>query len=461
MIATLKTKSMVILIVIVLNGSTIFCCGAGGGIQGMGDPDATGDGGIVLDGSADDVSARDAGAGPDATVPRCLRASGTTIVDAEGAEISLRGFQGLAAYSIPDDLFIKAVIDDGKDPYLFDPIAEDILQYSITDFDFDEITSTGANVVRIWTRVYEILRGSDDFSEAALAMLEDTINRFGGRGIYTVLVMAGAGENNYEPQQCYLDRGINLWDPASTARNDSIAAWGALSKRLSANPHVAGYDVMNEPMPPTEKALRDYYLDVIDEIRRYDRCHMIILPVAQGNEAAFQIGGEYSDDNIAATAHFYHPHDFTLEPGIPNQTYPGTYGTKYWDRDALEEVFAAAIHLPQLKDRPLYVGEFGAGGERDGNGGLEWTRDVLEIMNRLGLHYTYHNYKHKVHRGYWTKTEAAREASSEVFGAIVDGTMKYEDVTEEQKRNMFMTEYSCTRRDGISEILTGAFTSSR
>lgn len=388
-----------------------------------------------------------------------LKVSGNKIVDPQGNIIYLRGFQGFDAYPIPDDVFIKAVYQDSANSYAYDEIAQDILQYTITDFDINEIKSTGANVIRLWTNVYEIQRGPGEYSEVALSMLEDTINRFGENGIYTILVMAGAGENTYEPQQVYRTLGINLWDAKSTAQQDSITVWGVLSQRFSNNPFIAGYDVMNEPMPPTADALHTYYVGLIREIRRHDKNHIIILPVAQGaNAAAFQIGGKYDDANVMITFHFYYPHNFTLEPGIPNQTYPGTYDNKYWDKAALEKVFETALSLPELQGKPIYIGEFGAGAERDGAGGLEWTRDVTEIMNRYGLNYTYHTYKHKVHKGYWIKKPEAQKAFDELVSAIANGQMQYSDLIDGQKRDMFMTQYAFYRREGIKEILTKAFT---
>jgi predicted TIM-barrel fold metal-dependent hydrolase len=386
-----------------------------------------------------------------------LRVSGDRIIDAAGNEVRLRGFQGLDAYPIPDGLFLRAVVDRRIDPNRLDAIAEDIHRYTLTDFDIQEIKSTGANVIRLWTRVYEVRRGPGAHSETALRLLESTINRFGAQNIRSVLVLAGAGENDYGAQQPYRDRGINLWDPRSSARADSIEAWGLLSRRFAGNPHVAAYDVMNEPMPPTAQALHDYYVDVIAAIRANDRRRIVILPVAERNPTTFQIGGTYDDDNLAGTFHFYHPHDFTLEPDLPSQTYPGRYAGRLWDRAAIEEAFDLAINLPQLKGKPIYVGEFGAGGERDGDGGLEWISDVLAAMNARRLHFTYHNYRHSVYRGYWTRRREVVARTKDLIAAIVDGRMAYEALSDDDKRRLFTTELSCDRRAGIKQILTGAF----
>lgn len=397
----------------------------------------------------------------DDPVQTYLSVRGKQIVSPGGNEVFLRGFQGLSAYPVPDNYYLEAVFDQGMDSFLLDDIAQDIYHYSMTDFDIQEIKSTGANVIRLWTRVYEIKRGPGVYSDTAMDLIEDAVNRFGENGIYTVLVMAGAGENNYEPQQPYLDRGINLWDPQSSARDDVMDAWGALSQRFAHNRYIAGYDIMNEPMPPSAEELHDFYNDAIETIRSADKHHILILSVAQGNRDTFQIGGEYDDDNIMVTFHFYEPHNFTLEPDIPDQTYPGVYNGTYWDKTMIDQAFSYAVNLSQLKDKPIYIGEFGAGGERDGNGGLEWTADVLDTMNHYDLHYTYHNYRHSTHLGYFTKSPEAEAQIKEMLNALVAGTLKYEDITETQKQNMFMTEYSCTKRSGIKELLTEAFLSGR
>ena len=166
-----------------------------------------------------------------------LRVSGKQIVDSSGNPVYLRGFQGLSAYPIPDDLYLQAVFDKGVDSSQLDLIAADIHLYSLSNLDIQHIKATGANVIRLWTRLYAIKRGPGNFSETALQLLETTINRFGNQGICTVLVMAGAGENNYQPQQPYLDRGINLWDTNSSARTDSIETWSVLAQRFASNPY--------------------------------------------------------------------------------------------------------------------------------------------------------------------------------------------------------------------------------
>ena len=386
-----------------------------------------------------------------------LRVAGSTIVDNTGQPVFLRGFQGLGAYPIPDDFYLEAVLDQGFDSFLLDPIAADIHGYSLTDFDIQEIKSTGANVIRIWTRLHEIRRAPGIYSETALQLLEETVNRFGMQGIRTVLVLSGAGENNYTPQQRYLNRGIDLWDPNSSARADAIEVWTVLSQRFAGNPHVAGYDLMNEPMPPTAQALHDFYTDVIAAIRANDPDHIIILAVAQGNRDTFQIGGNYDDDNLAVTFHFYEPHDFTLETGIPDLTYPGSYNGKSWDRAAIEGAFDYAITLPQLNGKPVYIGEFGADGVRDNNGGLEWTFDVLTTMNLRGLHYTYHNYRANSHRGYWTRSADSVAAINDLLRAVINGSVDYYTLTGTEKRALFATELTCDKRTGIEPLLRDAF----
>jgi hypothetical protein len=62
-----------------------------------------------------------------------------------------------------------------------------------------------------------------------------------------------------------------------------------------------------------------------------------------------------------------------------------------------------------------------------------------------------------VHRGYWTKRPEVVTATNNLIEAIVDGRMRYEDLSEDDKRNLFMTELNCTQRAGVKDLLTAAF----
>lgn len=119
-----------------------------------------------------------------------LQVSGTQIVDPTGKVITLRGFQGLGFYPIDKNLMLQS-LENGDDPFRFDPIAIDLARFTLTDFDLSEIRSTGANVVRLWFDLHELQRQQGVYSEQALSLLKETINRFGQYGIYVIPVLGG------------------------------------------------------------------------------------------------------------------------------------------------------------------------------------------------------------------------------------------------------------------------------
>jgi hypothetical protein len=398
-----------------------------------------------------------------------LKVAGEHIVDATGQKVYLRGFQGLGFYPIPNDPYLKAIWERGEDPYRFDAYAADLAQYTITDDDTAEMKSTGANVVRLWYNLHEIQKRPGEYSEQALQLLEDTIHKFSRNGIYVILVLGDTGQNEYGSNDIYRSHGLSLWDKSDGLWDQTVALWGVLAQRFSNNPGIAGYDIINEPQPPDKQTLHAYYQDAIRAIRAHDKRHILFLAVAEKHEYAWQLGGAYDDPNIAATFHYYYPHDFTLEPEKPDLSYPGYYPfcppkagrtkhcpPQYWTAETLRSIFDTALNLEELRGKPIFVGEFGAHAVRDTHGGLQWIQDVLAIMNQRGLHYTYHNYKHRHFQGYWIMQPEAKRKIAKVFAQLADGTLDYASLTPQQKR-LLTTQVGYYRRPGIKEILTAAF----
>ena len=85
-----------------------------------------------------------------------LHVAGDKIVNEKNEEVYLRGFQGIQFYPIPTEFYFQAVARNKANAYLLDDYAVDLAKYKYTDFDVDEIKSTGANVVRIWFSLHEI-----------------------------------------------------------------------------------------------------------------------------------------------------------------------------------------------------------------------------------------------------------------------------------------------------------------
>ena len=385
-----------------------------------------------------------------------LRVNGSQLVDQTGKVITLRGFQGLGFYPIDKNLMLQS-LENGDDPFMFDPIAIDLARFTLSEFDLSEIRSTGANVVRLWFDLHELQRQPGVYSEQALNLLEETINRFGQNGIYVIPVLGGTGQNTFVESQFYIDRGLSFWNRNNGLWDRSLDLWRKLAEQLKDNPYIAGYDLLNEPAAPDAQTLHAFYEEAISAIRNVGDNHIIILEADVVNPTPHQLGGTYSDGNLVASFHFYYPVNFTLLPDqYPNLTYPGVISGTYWDRATLDQALATALAADQLQGMPVYVGEFGADGARaDDAPALHWIEDMLSLLNEHDLHYTYHNYRSsKNYKGYWFIKPDVAAAQMQLQQDVANGSRLWGDVTDEEKQQLFTTTSGYERRVGVKELLT-------
>ncbi|MFZ5424899.1 MAG: glycoside hydrolase family 5 protein [Patescibacteria group bacterium] len=400
-----------------------------------------------------------------------LKVSGKNITDGSEKIVYLRGFQGLGFYPIPSDLYMAAINKKGISFASLDSAAKDLNQYTITEYDINEIKSTGANVVRVWFVLHEIEKEPYKYSKEALDLLETTINEFGDAGIYTILVLGKVGQNSYPPSNPYLNQGISFWENTDNIQDRTVKLWGILAERLQNNPNVAAYDVINEPVAPSKDALRSYYEDAITEIRKYDLNHILILETDNLHKTEYQLGGKYEDTNLVGSFHFYFPHDFTLSSGteymIDGLEYPGGTFCAHanrpgcekitWTKNTLEEILIQALAAEDFQDIPVFVGEFGANSVRDDTGALKWVEDTFSLLNKYNLHYTYHNYRlPNTHGYYFVQNPEKQKKIERVVKEISSGNIKFSEITEEQKE-LLKTENSYKLRPGIKEIVTKGF----
>lgn len=158
-----------------------------------------------------------------------LQVSGAQLVDPTGKVITLRGFQGLGFYPIDKNIMLQG-LENGDDPFKFDPIAIDLARFTLTDFDMSEIRGTGANVVRLWFDLHELQRQRGVYSEQALNLFKETIDRFGQHGIYVIPVLGGTGQNTYVESQFYTDRGLSFWNRKNGLWDRSLDLWRKLAE---------------------------------------------------------------------------------------------------------------------------------------------------------------------------------------------------------------------------------------
>lgn len=372
------------------------------------------------------------------------------IVDEQGTEIKLRGLHYDCFYVVRKDLY-DSIKSNNNDPEQFNIR---LIEYYFTEKDINEVKATGANVVRIGFRLWEIEKTPYAYSERALEHLDKTIARWGENGIYVILDLHAAGQNSIDHNKEY---GNIIWDDKDF-QDRVIALWGLIASRYKNNKYVAGYDIINEPQSPSINALNSFYKKTIEEIRETDKNHILFIELNLFNAKEILFGGEYNDDNIAFSVHFYIPIEFTYQgtDGLPvGYHYPGEYGGVYWDKNQINGYFEKIIE--KTKNRPLFVGEFSASVWNGGEYALQWIRDVIDVFNSKGIHYTFFQYKTVMPKtfGYYSPGEETFEKINILQRAVKYNGKVFSEFTEEEK-NLFLTE-NFESPPGLRNILIQGF----
>ncbi|HXC03411.1 MAG TPA: cellulase family glycosylhydrolase, partial [Bacteroidia bacterium] len=98
-------------------------------------------------------------------------------------------------------------------------------------------------------------------------------------------------------------RGKLVWK-SEASRIRTIQLWKALANHFKNNTTVAGYDLLNEPVPPRDKSLVLLYTRIIASIRSVDSNHLVFLEGANFAKR-FNAFKQLPDSNMAFSFHIY------------------------------------------------------------------------------------------------------------------------------------------------------------
>ena len=253
----------------------------------------------------------------------------------------------------------------------------------IQESDFRKIKGLGFNCVRIPFNFRLLFDGGLEYLDQAVSLCR----RY---KIYCILDLhAAAGSQNEDWHSDSLGQA-RLWKSRNFKRQ-FVKAWEFLAERFKDEPVICGYDILNEPVHKDSADILDLYKDVISQIRRIDKNHIIFL---EGNNWAQEIEflGRPWADNLVYSIHFYAPLEFTFN-FVHNLKYPGKIFARNWSKDTLKRILRKYYQLKNKWDLPIYVGEFGQNSRCFYCHQFNWTRDVLDIFSDFGFHWTYWTWK--------------------------------------------------------------------
>ena len=175
-----------------------------------------------------------------------------------------------------------------------------------------------------------------------------------------------------------------------------IRQWESIARRFKGNEDVLyGYDLINEPH---QVGLAEFDYWTIQKlcakaIRWIDRVTPIIFESNQADDVeAYAYMSPVDIENVIYEAHMYHPFSFTHQGvGTLPKGFRYPDGAKGWDRAFLEKKLQPLFDFAKRHGARVYVGEFSAA--TWGEGGDEWVRDVISILNRHSVDWSYHCFR--------------------------------------------------------------------
>jgi hypothetical protein len=304
-----------------------------------------------------------------------LHTQGQDIVNDKGEKILLRGV-GLGNWLLPEGYMWKFG-GQGDRPRRIEKITTDLLgqdeanrfwrefrENFVTEADIQRIAELGYNSVRPAINSRVLLTQSDppECSEEGFRLLDRLIGWCKANGIYVTLDMHAApgGQTGQNIDDSANDQPELFMDPKY--EDQLVALWGAIARRYKDEPAVAGYDLLNEPLPARTGAeakfkarLEPLYQKLTKAIRTVDPRHIVILEGADwAND--WSVFTQPFDSNLVYQFHYY-----------------------CWDHPvALKSIEHYLNHRQRLK-APVWVGETG---ERDN--AIYWATTEYFEANNIG-----------------------------------------------------------------------------
>ena len=280
---------------------------------------------------------------------------------------------------------------------------------NLTENDFLDLAATGAKIVRIPISVnrckncdYYVI-SPKDFDNA-----KRVIN-YGKKYNFKVVIVLGVNPGGN--QSDYWQDPLLL---ASIAQN-----WKALALAFKNESTIAGYDLLNEPVPhqiimDNNQIWFNLAKQLIEAIRGIDTEHAIIVEVAPWDlPSGFNNLKPLPYQNLIYSVHMYNPHEITHQT-LPNYTipysYPGTIaatGNVVWNKAKLSAVLEPVRQFAKKYKVPIFVGEFSCIRFAPDQSAKNYIKDLLEIFDAEGWSWTYHEY-----RG-WTGWDAEVNSTSQ------------------------------------------------
>ncbi|WP_438350500.1 glycoside hydrolase family 5 protein [Paenibacillus sp. FA6] len=363
-----------------------------------------------------------------------IRADGNKIINGDGKEIILRGV-GFGSWLLPEGYMWKFPIG-GDRPRKIEAMVKDLIgeekatlfwdtyvERYIDEIDIREVAQQGYNSVRLPINARDILVEGDDitFNEKRLARIHQVIEWCRQYKIYVILDLHGASGGQTGAN---IDDSENDLPELFTNRHNqelTIAIWRMFAERYKDDWIIAGYDLLNEPLPDYFSQYNDLVLPLYKEItaaiREVDKQHMIIIEGVHWS-TDWSIFTEKFDHNLMLQFH------------------------KYWNNPDTESI-QKYLDKRDEWNVPIFMGE---GGENN----AQWYTGAFQMFE-----------DHLISWNFWTwkKMNTSNSPYSirmpegwDLLTAYLEGGAKPDAVTSETILNQFLDNIRLEQCDAFPEI---------
>ena len=242
-------------------------------------------------------------------------------------------------------------------------------------------------------------------------------------GLHVVLQMCGAeGDQSVPRKGAAFD--YRLWVDAGLQER-FLRLWDEIASRYANERQIIGYGILCEPVVAgTRKQWVDLATRAVSRIRAVDRNHVLFVERIYGEFGARrEISGVdfdpehafflVNDPNVVYQFYFFERDEYTHQRApwredrdrllaYPDASFPIVYreavndrGRLFgWQREYLAFYLARQLEFGRRHNVPMFVWAFGLMKNCfQGQGGLRWLRDVLDLFEAQRLSWSYVDYR--------------------------------------------------------------------
>jgi endoglucanase len=304
-----------------------------------------------------------------------LRARGHDMVNEQGERILLRGV-GLGNWMLPEGYMWKFGKNADR-PRRIEKLVSDLIgeeeaarfwsefrREYITEADIQRIAALGFNSVRpaLNARLFLTETEPAQFRPEGFELLDNLIRWSREQGLYVIIDMHGApgGQTGQNIDDSLNDEPRLFME--TLYQDQLVALWEEIARRYKGEPAVAGYDLLNEPLPERTGAARKYkaqleplYQRLTRAIRAIDPKHMIVLEGADWSND-WSVFTKPFDSNLVYQFHYY-----------------------CWDQPTRVNSIQKFLDYRERFNVPVWVGETG---EKDNT--IYWATTEYFEANNIG-----------------------------------------------------------------------------